>query len=230
MDETAPAASDRTDHPHPGGLVQERPARAARTACTAGVASIVAGLAGAAFAVLLLVVPPQVPADRFSFPLAAGPFTAGQILLCLHHLVVATGVLAVLRTTAAGTGRLGRVGGVLGAVALVALGGFELADIAGADVAGETPQLDLVSAGFGIASILMGVGLLLLGIAVVRAHRWTGWRRWLLVVMGVYVFVPLTPAAIGPMLPRLLALAVWSLLFTALGRALLTEAAARARR
>jgi hypothetical protein len=77
---------------------------------------------------------------------------------------------------------------------------------------------------YGVASILIGVGLTLAGLAVVRAGEWTGWRRFVPLICGVAVFIIVIPGVFGPFLAGRLVLAVWMLMFAALGWALYTQA------
>ena len=46
-----------------------------------------------------------------------------------------------------------------------------------------------------------------------------GWRRWIVLVTGVFVFVGLIPALLGSDLLGRLGIGVWMLFFVALGRA-----------
>ncbi len=64
------------------------------------------------------------------------------------------------------------------------------------------------------------MGLILAGIAVRRRGRWTGWRGLVVLVAGIFVFVPMTPALMGPFVFARLTITVWMLLFAALGYAL----------
>ena len=187
------------------------------------VAAIVAGIVGALIAVGQVAVPPAVPPERFSYPLDGVPFAVVQVVLFLHHVVIAAVVLAVFHAGAAGSRRSGRVGATIGAAGLVLLGLQELVAILVGGETGDTALVGLVGTGYGLFSILLGVGLVLLGIAVVRARRWSGWRRGLPLVVGIYMFVPLTPSVLGPYWLGMLALGVWSLLCGALGAALLIE-------
>ena len=62
---------------------------------------------------------------------------------------------------------------------------------------------------FAVAPMLSGLGMIMAGIAVVRAGTWSGVRRLLPLLVGVSILVPATPVMIitgGP--PDLLALAV----------------------
>lgn len=64
------------------------------------------------------------------------------------------------------------------------------------------------------------VGLIVAGIAVRRRGRWTGWRGVVVLVAGIFVFVPMMPALMGPFVLARLAITFWMLLFAALGYAL----------
>src|SRR5438045_1780894 len=45
---------------------------------------------------------------------------------------------------------------------------------------------------FGVGPTLTGLGLIGAGISIVRAGRWTGWRRVLPLGLGIYIFVVMT--------------------------------------
>lgn len=62
------------------------------------------------------------------------------------------------------------------------------------------------------------------GIAVIRAGLWRGWRRVVPLVLGVYVFVPMTPALFGSYVLARLAIGGWMLGFAFLGWALIKTA------
>ena len=70
----------------------------------------------------------------------------------------------------------------------------------------------------------MGVGLILAGASVVAGARsGTGWRRGVVLALGVWVFVPMFPALIvTPTDGARLAIGGWMLLFAVLGVALLS--------
>jgi len=70
---------------------------------------------------------------------------------------------------------------------------------------------------YGLFSLVMGVALILEGVAVLRARVWDGWRRWLPLALGIWVFVPLMPAMGLPFEAAEAAMAGWMLLFAALG-------------
>ncbi len=79
---------------------------------------------------------------------------------------------------------------------------------------------------FAVAPLLSGLGMIMAGIAVVRAGTWSGVRRLLPLLVGAWILVPATPVMIitgGP--PDLLALAViivWDVLWALTGVAVLT--------
>ena len=135
------------------------------------------------------------------------------------HLGELATLLALGLSGAAGTGLLGRLGvglGVLGALVLA------VAEVLTLSAPATSETL------FGVAPNLVGLGLLLAGIAVVRTGRWTGWRRWVTLALGVYVFGVMTPLIItsgGPPAPPALAgLLGWQVLWVLIAVAVLVEA------
>jgi hypothetical protein len=138
------------------------------------------------------------------------------------HLGELAALVALAVSGAAGNGRLGRLG-----LGLACLGELMLA-IAEVITKGAQAASDTL---FAIAPNLVGLGLILTGIAVIRTDRWTGWRRYVTLVLGIYVFVVMTPVIIvsggPPAVPALGALLVWEVLWVLIAVAALTETAAR---
>jgi len=134
------------------------------------------------------------------------------------HLGELAAIVALAMTGAAGTGLLGRLGpGIAGLGALM---------LAVAEVITESAR-SLSDTLFAIAPNLAGIGLILTGIAVIRTGRWTGWRRYVSLVLGVYVFVVVTPVIIvsggPPAVPAIGALLVWEVLWVLMAVAALTD-------
>ncbi len=164
---------------------------------------------------------PAVGPDRYSYPYTPTGYVLAELTFILNHVLLLVGVLGLARSGAAGTGRLARVGLWASAIALVALTLCEVASIARADSAYPTPRTDALGAGYGVASILIGVGLILAGVAVARTHHWTGWARYTVLISGVAVFVIVIPGVFGTFLAGRLVLVTWMLMFAALGLALI---------
>lgn len=136
------------------------------------------------------------------------------------HLGELAAVVALALCGAAGAGPLAMIG--LGAAGL----GEILLAVAEV-ITGSSPGSS--EALFTVAPSLAGLGLVLAGVAVVRAGRWTGWRRWVVLALGIYVFVVLTPVIIAsggpPAVPSVVALAGWELLWVLVGISVLAEPA-----
>ena len=78
----------------------------------------------------------------------------------------------------------------------------------------------VVGALFGVSSLVLAVAAIVGGWAVGRADVLAPYGRWTLLASGVVLVVLVTPANIaGDLVPRTLALCVWSLLFVPLGLA-----------
>lgn len=155
-----------------------------------------------------------------------GPLSAGEpgfgfrnTLVAIAQLVIAVGLAGLWRSGAI-TGRLGRIGLAAAIGASLLLVAAELT---------EPFQPAAAVPVYGVAAPLLGAGMLLAGIAVVRAGTWQGWGRFAPLACGLYVFVVLLPAfalAGGPSFP---ALTAYNLCWLALGGAVWAWASAGAR-
>jgi hypothetical protein len=173
----------------------------ARTA--AGTAAVITGLAVVYTVALLLGMPDP---DWAYLPRG------------LIHLGELAAVVALALSGAVGTGLLGRLG-----VGLAGLGALMLAaaEVITLSAPGTSDTL------FAIAPNLVGLGLILTGIAVIRTGSWTGWRRYVTLALGVYVFAVLTPVIIAaggpPAVPAVAGLLVWQVLWVLIAVAVLVE-------
>lgn len=169
----------------------------------AGIAAVITGLAVVYIVGLLLGMP-----DPDWAYLARGVVHLGEL----------AAVVAVGLSGAAGTGLLGRLG--LGLTLLGELM-FAVAEVTTLSAHGTSETL------FAIAPNLVGLGLILAGIAVIRTGIWTGWRRWVTLALGVYVFAVLTPLIITtggpPAYTAIAGLLVWQVLWVLIAVAVLVE-------
>ena len=176
-----------------------------------------AGVLGAASGIYLILVSPSVPDDVFSYPLDSDGFAAIQVWFFVQHLGLVAGIVGLWATGAAGTSRWAR-GGLVAAIAgMLMLAVTELWAITKADATYPSSETDPLDAAYGVDSILCGLGLVVAGVAVARAGRWTAWRRWVPLVIGVWVFVPMTPMIVAGFVPARLGIVGWMVLFAVLG-------------
>ena len=177
---------------------------------------------------LAVLAPADVPVSDFSYPLSHGVFAVEQVLVALHHAALAVAVFLVWRAGLAGGTRFASLTAWFAAVTLAAFAVWELVAISGAGQPYPSEQTAWLDNGYGVLSMALGISGILQGIAVVRARVLTGWLRWLLLALGIYVFVPMTPVVMLGYTPARLALAGWSLLFALLGLVMLRAADASA--
>ncbi|ALL79393.1 hypothetical protein AD006_29395 (plasmid) [Pseudonocardia sp. EC080610-09] len=173
----------------------------------AGIVGIVGGLFGAFFAAYELVTLP------YEVSIVANTRSA------LTELAALVGLAGMAMLGAAGPAWWGRAGigaAMLGLLLLICGEFVEPFDAA----SGE--------AFFTIAPVVIGSGMLATGVAVLRTHRWSGWRRFIPVSVGAFVFVVYLPVAIAfPTDTGLWSvLGLWNLILATLGLAVLTEATA----
>jgi hypothetical protein len=189
----------------------------------AGVIGTVGGALTAGFGLLVVaVVRPasDVPDDRWSAPWSSTALVPVSIVYAALHLLVLVGVLGVARSGVAGTGRATRTGTAVATAGLVAFAVAELASIPVRDRRLDDTGAVVVGTLFGVATVLTAVGMLVLGVATVRAHRWHGWRRAVPLATGVWLLV-LSVLAMTPALAA--GVTVYGLLAAALGVALVTR-------
>lgn len=73
---------------------------------------------------------------------------------------------------------------------------------------------------YGVPTILIGLGMLVAGVGIVRAGPWTGWRRWTTLVTGAFVVVVVLLIT-STFTASQVVLGVWMLLFAGVGLTLL---------
>jgi hypothetical protein len=187
---------------------------------TAGLLCLVGAVIGAIGGIVTGFIPPAVSPDLYSYPYTPAGFLVAQIVFMLNHILLLVGILGLARSGATGSGLLGRVGVWISVIGMVALTLCEVAAMTLATSPYPSPGTELMDTAYGVASILIGVGLTLAGIAVATTGEWAGWRRFVPLVCGVAVFVIVIPGILGPFLVARLAITVWMLMFAALGWAL----------
>lgn len=193
-----------------------------------GIVTIVASLIGAACAVFIIVFPAQVSEDRYSYPFDAATYAATQSFFAVHHLGIIAGLVGLVMLAWPTATRPTRVGLVVSIVGLIGLTACEVFAISAADELVGSSQADAVNNAYGIPMTVIGVGLVLAGIGLYRRPVLTGVGRWIVLALGIYVFVPMFPAVFGPMVLGRIAIGIWMLLFALLGIELVRAARERA--
>ena len=191
-----------------------------RTISTFGWLCLIAGLLGAASGIYMAAISPAVGDDQWSYPLTPTGFTWIQVWFAVQHVGLVLGLLAVWSAGVVGRSGLGRSGHVLAVGGMVGLTLTELAAIVARYDDMDTTRVAVLGAVYGVVSVAAGIGLVMEGVAAMREGVWEGWQQWLLLVTGVWVFVPMMPALAMSFLGARLAITGWMLLFAALGWAL----------
>jgi hypothetical protein len=191
---------------------------------TAGLLCLVGAVIGVISGLVTAFIPPAVSSDWYSYPYTPTGFLVAQVVFILNHVLLLVGILGLARSGAAGTGLLGHVGLWISVLGMATLTVCEVGAMTLATSPYPSPRTDFMDMSYGVASILIGLGLVLAGVAVARAGEWTGWHRFVALICGVAVFVIVIPGVFGPFLAGRLALVVWMLMFAALGWALYTRA------
>ena len=136
-------------------------------------------------------------------------------LNAVSHLLLLAGVVGLARAGAVGWGGLAVSGLGLTLLGLAVLTVAEISWLAGL---GATDAL------YGIATLAMMLGLILAGVAVLRAGRWAGWHRYTPLACGLYIPLVMLPSFALPGLAMNYAIAGWGVCWLLLGLALQAEA------
>ena len=186
-----------------------------------GMWCLAAGLVGVAQAVLVVLWPEQVAADRYSYPFTPTGHVVAQATFFLQHLPLLAGLVALSRLAPVRTSRVARPAAAVAVVGMGLLTVMELVNMAAADAATDSSLASTLGALYGLPTVLVGVGLLVTGWVALRGpgEPWSRapWLRLVVLLTGVYVFFPLTPGIMGPFLAGRAAIGGWMLLFAALG-------------
>jgi len=187
----------------------------------AGRITIWSGLLGAASGLLLALRPPAVSADQWSYPQGEVEFALTQTWFAVQHLGLALGIWALWELT----GRRSRFGYYAALGGMLALAIIELVAIIPASEALEAPMVVALGVAYGIVAFVIGVGIVAMGVAVIRSGALSGWDRWVPLSLGLWVFCPMMPAIATSFLGARLSIAGWMLLFAALGWVILRREA-----
>ncbi len=133
----------------------------------------------------------------------------------ISHLLLMAGAAGVARSGAAGRGLLA-VAGL--PVALLGLAVLVVAEVSWLAEFGPTDAL------YGIATLAMMLGLILAGVAVARAGRWTGWHRFTPLACGLFIPFVLIPSFALPGMAMNYAIGLWGVCWLLLGVALRAHA------
>jgi hypothetical protein len=175
-----------------------------------------AGLLGAASAVVLLAWPADAPSDLVRYPFSETGFYVAQSWFFVHHLGLLAGVVAFVGSGAPGPRRVARTGGWLAVAGTTLLAMAELNTMRYGDWLLDDANAGLMGASYGVASNLVGVGMILAGVGVLRSRTWAGWHRWTPVALGAAVFVVVTPGLFLGFEAARVAIGIWMLMFAAL--------------
>lgn len=172
-----------------------------------------AGILGVASGLLLAVRPPAVPVDQWSYPQPVLEYALTQTWFAVQHLGLAVGIWGLWELT----GRRNRTGYYAAWGGMLALSLTEVIAVIPATQPMDDPLVVALGAVYGVATVVVGAALVAMGVGVLRCGALTGWRRWVPVSLGIWVFFPMLPGITVSFLAARLTISGWMLLFAILG-------------
>ncbi len=162
-----------------------------------GIAAITGALLAIAGNAVVLAAHPNAPAQLVSYPLSPHDFRLGQIFFAFTQALMTLGIVALVRSGIAGSGRRARVGGRLAVAGFVLTIPGELVLALVADTPIDSGRASAASSVFGIGVLLADLGLIVFGISALRAAVWP--RSWaaLPLALGIFELLVVTPVALG---------------------------------
>ncbi|SOC53746.1 hypothetical protein [Ornithinimicrobium cerasi] len=198
-------------------IVSSAPLVSSRTAL-AGDLTLAAGVLGAVAGAALALWPREVSPDQFSYPLGTVSHVAFQLFFTVHHLGLLAGLLTLGVLARPVATRVTRAGTGLAVAGMVLLTVMEAAvAFLGLGITVDSARGQLLGSLYGVASLMIGAGLVAAGVGLVRRPVLPGLGRYLPLALGVWVFVPMVPALFAPMVWGRLAIIGWMVLFALLG-------------
>ncbi len=181
---------------------------------------VVASLVGVAQGAAVLAWPHQVPDIRYSFPFTSSWYVIAQATFFLQHLPLVASVGAVAATPEVRRARLAHWALVAATAGLGLLALMELVAMSAATTINNSVLGTTVSSLYSVPVLMIGVGMVMAGVVLLRQHV-LGRLPWILLALGLFVFVGLTPAlATDSFVGGRLAIMAWMALYVVLGRAI----------
>ncbi len=178
-----------------------------------------AGILGAVSGLLLAVRPPAVPVDQWSYPQPVVEYALTQTWFAVQHLGLALGIWGLWDLT----NRRSRFGYYAALGGMLALSVTELAAIIPATQQMDAPMVVALGAVYGVVSIVIGAGLVAMGVSALRSGVLFGWKRWVPISLGIWVFFPMLPGIAVSFVAARLTIVGWMLLFATLGWILMKQ-------
>lgn len=193
----------------------------------AGAVCLGGGLLGVIEGVVTLAWSPQVPEERFSYPFDEFWFVIAELAYAFQHLLLVAGGVALLWLPVVRASRVALIATRVAVTGLVLLVVAELSALSLYDAAMDSSLTTVITSLFTLPILLIGVGLTVAGVALLRqgAEGGTRARRIAAAVLapGVYTFVVLVPTVNLPDPVGRIGIGGWMLLFAVLGYALIRE-------
>lgn len=189
----------------------------------AGKVGFVTGALGVVSAVVMLSWPKQSAPGVLHYPFTLEGFRIIQSWFFVHHLGLVALLIGLALSGAVGDGKIVRAGAWLGVIGMLMLTGMELYAMRFAEWSTQAANEGPMGAGYGISTSLVGLGMLVAGVGVLRARVWSGWPRFLPLLLGLSLFLVVTPGMFAGYALARLAIGTWMALFAALGWGLVVE-------
>lgn len=187
----------------------------------AGAWCLAGGLLGIAEGIATLSWPLQVTEDWFAYPFDTFWFVIAELAYSVQHALLVPGAMALMWLHTVRASRTALIATRVAALGLVLLIITELSALSLYDQPMDSSLTTIITSLFTIPTVLIGVGLTVAGVALVRQRGadWAGapWLPVAVLAPGLYTFLVLIPALNQSDFVGRLGISGWMLLFAVLG-------------
>jgi hypothetical protein len=162
--------------------------------------------------------------DRLNFPFSGSLATTTSLIWGLSQALFVLTLLGFVRSGAVGTSRAGRIGAIFALVGCIVFVAAHAVSLIFRDARVDDPEGLAAIALFLLGTLCSAGGFIVAGVAVVRAGRWTSWRRYSVLPVGIWMLC-IVPLQFTSLLP--LMVAVYAATVSAFAVALLAEPESR---
>lgn len=162
--------------------------------------------------------------DRLNFPFSGWLATTTSLTWGLSQALFVLTLIGFVRSGAVGTSRAGRIGAIFALLGCIVFVAAHAVSLIFRDARVDDPEGLAAIALFLLGTLCSAGGFIVAGVAVVRAGRWTSWRRYSVLPVGIWMLC-IVPLQFTPLLP--LTVAVYAATVSAFAVALLAEPESR---
>jgi hypothetical protein len=162
----------------------------------------------------------KVSDEMWSYPWTADELYLLTLLNTVSGALMLAGLVAFARSGLVGASRAGRIGSWINVASMAVFTAAQFLQTTVVDQRVDDTGPQILGATFGLAVVLLAVGMFMVGLAMLRAGTWDGWRRYVPMANAISFFLLL---GIVPTNATMIGIAIFGLMLVAFAVAFYTR-------